>query len=93
MLWTYYVVLGIGIMLGGVIGAVVACVLSAREYARQEAIIDKQAKENMDLRIDLMYLKKELENERYRHDRVQDFCVKLGEQLDKARGISYASDC
>ena len=30
-------------------------------------------------------LKIELEDERYRHDRVQDFCVKLGEQLDAAK--------
>lgn len=41
----------------------------------------------------IVAMKAELEAERYRHDRVQDFCAKVCDQLDEARGISYASDC
>lgn len=90
MFWTHYVVLGIGIMLGVLLGAIVACVLSVREYTRQEAAIESLEQENMNLRTDLKFLKMDLESVQYRHARVQDFCVKVCDQLDEARGISYA---
>ena len=38
----------------------------------------------------IVAMKAELEDMQYRHDRVQDFCVHVCDQLDEARGISYA---
>lgn len=38
----------------------------------------------------IVVMKAELEDMQYRHDRVQDFCVHVCDQLDEARGISYA---
>ena len=76
-------------MLGSAVSIGIICLVTEkREDALFQDVIGKLVHldtENLNLRSKVTGLKAELEAERYRHDRVQDFCVALGKQLDAAK--------
>lgn len=82
----------VGVLIGGAVGACTMCLMQERhDDLLWQDLCHKLVKtdlKNLDLLLEIADLKIELEDERYRHDRVQDFCVKVCEQLDAAKAAT-----
>ena len=74
----------VGLLIGSTVAGIVVFLVQPSPNALYEKFMRADL-ENFYLRRKIADLKIELEDERYRHDRVQDFCVAQGKLLDAAK--------